>query len=164
MSKKIKIFLIFSLIFLTSCATGGFKPNIVPRDAAGKSQIVLSGTVVSVKEVIIEGDRDAGTASGAVIGAIVTGSAAKRSADGDGETSELIGGLVGGLVGSVVGSEVGESLSRKRGLELIILLENNGKEISVVQEISEDLNYNFRKGDEVRIIRSAGRTRVVPLE
>ena len=134
MSKKIKIFLTFSLIFLTSCATGGFKPNVVPRDAAGKSQIVL------------------------------TGSAAKRSADGDGETSELIGGLVGGLVGSVVGSEVGESLSRKKGLELIILLENNGKEISVVQEISEDLNYNFRKGDEVRIIRSAGRTRVVPLE
>ena len=79
MSKKIKIILTFSLIFLTSCATGRFKPNGVPRDAAGKSQIVLSGTVVSVKEVIIEGDRDAGTASGAVIGAIVTGSAAKRS-------------------------------------------------------------------------------------
>ena len=91
-------------------------------------------------------------------------SASPPSADGDGETSELIGGIVGGLVGSVVGSEVGESLSRKKGLELIILLENNGKEISVVQEISEDLNYNFRKGDEVRIIRSAGRTRVVPLE
>jgi hypothetical protein len=71
MSNKLKIFLTFSLIFLTSCATGGFKPNVVPRDAAGKSQIVLSGTVVSVKEVIIDGDRDAGTASGAVIGAIV---------------------------------------------------------------------------------------------
>ena len=55
MSNKLKIFLTFSLIFLTSCATGGFKPNVVPRDAAGKSQIVLSGTVVSVKEVIIEG-------------------------------------------------------------------------------------------------------------
>ena len=102
MSNKLKIFLTFSLIFLTSCATGGFKPNVVPRDAAGKSQIVLSGTVVSVKEVIIEGDRDAGTTSGAVIGAIVTGSAAKRSADGDGETSELIGGIVGGLVLSLI--------------------------------------------------------------
>ncbi|URQ62801.1 hypothetical protein M9B40_03485 [SAR86 cluster bacterium] len=164
MSNKLKIFLTFTLIFLTSCATGGFRPDVVPRDAAGKVQIVQSGTIVSVKEITIEGDRDAGTASGAVIGAIVTGSAAKRSADGDGETSELIGGLVGGLVGSVVGSEVGEALSRKKALELIILLEKNGKEISVTQEISEDLNYNFRKGDEVRIIRSAGRVRVIPIE
>nr|ALS56199.1 hypothetical protein [uncultured bacterium EIL27G07] len=164
MSNKLKIFLTFTLIFLTSCATGGFRPDVVPRDAAGKVQIVQSGTIVSVKETTIEGDRDAGTASGAVIGAIVTGSAAKRSADGDGETSELVGGLVGGLVGSVIGSEVGESLSRKKALEFIILLEKNGKEISVTQEISEDLNYNFRKGDEVRIIRSAGRVRVIPIE
>ena len=131
MSNKLKIFLTFSLI-LTSCATGGFKPNVVPRDAAGKSQIVLSGTVVSVKEVIMRA-KGCWNYIGRCNWCSCNRICCKRSADGDGETSELIGGIVGGLVGSVVGSEVGGHY-QKEGLELIILLENNGKEISVVQK------------------------------
>ena len=67
--------------------------NVVPRDAYRKSQIVLSGTVVSVKEVIIEGIgmlNYIGRCNWCNCYRI----AAKRSADGDGETSELIGGIV----------------------------------------------------------------------
>ena len=114
---------------------------------------------MSVQAVTIEGDRDVGTASGTVLGAIVGSGAGERSADGD---SSQVGAIVGGLIGSVVGSEVGEKISRKEGIELVIKLEANEKEISIVQERSSNPEINFRVGDKVRIIRSAGRSRVVP--
>ena len=84
------------------------------------------------------------------------------AAGGDGETSEQIGAIVGGLVGSVVGSEVGESISRKKGVEIIIKLDSNNREVAIVQEASEDEAQEVKAGDKVRIIRSAGRSRVVP--
>ena len=158
---KILVSLLF-VILSTGCATGGFQADVVARDAAGKPQFVQTGIVMSVQAVIIEGDRDVGAASGTVLGAIVGSSAGERSADGDGETSSKVGAIVGGLIGSVVGSEVGEKISRKEGIELVIKLESNDKEISIVQEASTDPDINFRVGDKVRIIRSAGRSRVVP--
>lgn len=109
----------------------------------------------------IEGDRAVGTTSGTVLGAIVGGSAAERAADGDGDTSEAVGGIIGALIGSVVGSEVGEAISRKAGLEIIIRLDSNDREISVVQEVSENSEQQFRVGDKVRVVRSSGRSRVV---
>ena len=45
---------------------------------------------------------------------------------------------------------------------VIAFVEANEKEISIVQERSSDPEINFRVGDKVRIIRSAGRSRVVP--
>lgn len=158
-----KLFInIFFVMLISGCATGGFQADVVARDASGKAQFVQTGTVMSVREVTIEGDRDVGATSGTVLGAIVGSGAGERSADGDGETSAGIGAIVGGLIGSVVGSEVGEKISRKEGIELVIKLQANDKEISIVQEISTDPVINFRAGDKVRIIRSAGRSRVVP--
>ena len=158
-----KIIISLTFVFLLAgCATGGFQADVVARDAAGKPQFVQTGTVMSVQVVTIEGDRDVGTASGTVLGAIVGSGAGERSADGDGETSSQVGAIVGGLIGSVVGSEVGEKISRKEGVELVIKLEANEKEISIVQERSSNPEINFRVGDKVRIIRSAGRSRVVP--
>ena len=39
---------------------------------------------------------------------------------------------------------------------------SNEREISVVQEVSEDPDYAFKVGDEVRVVRSSGKSRVVP--
>ena len=158
-----KIIISLTFVFLLAgCATGGFQADVVSRDAAGKPQFVQTGTVMSVQAVTIQGDSDVGTASATVLGAIVRSGAGERSADGDGETSSQVGAIVGGLIGSVVGSEVGEKIARKEGIELVIKLEANEKEISIVQERSSDPEINFRVGDKVRIIRSAGRSRVVP--
>jgi len=158
MIKKIHILILLSILALGGCATGGFSPDVVSRDAAAKSQYVQSGVVVSVRNVTIEGDRARGNLFGSVLGAIVGSNIGGE----DDETTQQVGAVVGTAVGSVVGQNVGESLSRKAGVEIIIKLDTNEREISIVQEMPEDVNYSFRAGDKVRIVRSGGKARVVP--
>ena len=158
MIKKIHILILLSILALGGCATGGFSPDVVSRDAAAKSQYVQSGVVVSVRNVTIEGDRDSGNLFGSILGAIVGSNIGGE----DDETTREVGAVVGTAVGSVVGQNVGESLSRKAGVEIIIKLDTNEREISIVQEVPEDVDYSFRAGDKVRIVRSGGKARVVP--
>ena len=158
MIKKIHILILLSILALGGCATGGFSPDVVSRDAAAKSQYVQSGVVVSVRNVTIEGDRDSGSLFGSILGAIVGSNIGGE----DDETTREVGAVVGTAVGSVVGQNVGESLSRKAGVEIIIKLDTNEREISIVQEMPEDVDYSFRAGDKVRIVRSGGKARVVP--
>ena len=158
MIKKIHILILLSILALGGCATGGFSPDVVSRDAAAKSQYVQSGVVVSVRNVTIEGDRDSGNLFGSILGAIVGSNIGGE----DDETTREVGAVVGTAVGSVVGQNVGESLSRKAGVEIIIKLDTNEREISIVQEMPEDVDYSFRAGDKVRIVRSGGKGRVVP--
>ena len=158
MIKKIHILILLSILALGGCATGGFSPDVVSRDAAAKSQYVQSGVVVSVRNVTIEGDRDSGNLFGSILGAIVGSNIGGE----DDETTREVGAVVGTAVGSVVGQNVGESLSRKAGVEIIVKLDTNEREISIVQEMPEDVDYSFRAGDKVRIVRSGGKARVVP--
>ncbi|MFL2708545.1 MAG: glycine zipper 2TM domain-containing protein [Gammaproteobacteria bacterium] len=158
MIKKIHILILLSILALGGCATGGFSPDVVSRDAAAKSQYVQSGVVVSVRNVTIEGDRNSGNLFGSILGAIVGSNIGGE----DDETTREVGAVVGTAVGSVVGQNVGESLSRKAGVEIIIKLDTNEREISIVQEMPEDVDYSFRAGDKVRIVRSGGKARVVP--
>ena len=158
MIKKIHILILLSILALGGCATGGFSPDVVSRDAAAKSQYVQSGVVVSVRNVTIEGDRDSGNLFGSILGAIV----GSNIGGDDDETTREVGAVVGTAVGSVVGQNVGESLSRKAGVEIIIKLDTNDREISIVQEMPDDIDYSFRAGDKVRIVRSGGKARVVP--
>jgi len=158
MIKKIHILILLSILALGGCATGGFSPDVVSRDAAATSQYVQSGVVVSVRNVTIEGDRGSGNLFGSILGAIV----GSNIGGDDDETTREVGAVVGTAVGSVVGQNVGESLSRKAGVEIIIKLDTNEREISIVQEMPEDVDYSFRAGDKVRIVRSGGKARVVP--
>ena len=158
MIKKIHILILLSILALGGCATGGFSPDVVSRDAAAKSQYVQSGVVVSVRNVTIEGDRDSGNLFGSILGAIVGSNIGGE----DDETTREVGAVVGTAVGSVVGQNVGESLSRKDRVEIIIKLITNEREISIVQEMPEDVDYSFRAGDKGRIVRSGGKARVVP--
>ena len=158
MNKKIQSIILISILALGGCATGGFSPDVVSRDAAGKSQYVQSGTIVSIKKVTIEGDRDSGNIFGSILGAIVGSNIGGE----DDQTTQEVGAVVGTAVGSVVGQETSERISRKEGLEIIVKLDSNEREISIVQELSTDPDYAFSVGDEVRIVRSSGKSRVVP--
>tara|TARA_B100001989_G_scaffold77750_1_gene53514 strand:- start:158 stop:640 length:483 start_codon:yes stop_codon:yes gene_type:complete len=158
MIKKIQSIILISILALGGCATGGFSPDVVSRDAAGKSQYVQSGTIVSIKKVTIEGDRDSGNIFGSILGAII----GSNIGGDDDQTTQEIGAVVGTAVGSTVGQEVSEKITRREGLEIIVKLASNEREISVVQEVSEDPDYAFRVGDEVRVVRSSGKSRVVP--
>ena len=158
MNKKIQSIILISILALGGCATGGFSPDVVSRDAAGKSQYVQSGTIVSIKKVTIEGDRESGNIFGSILGAIVGSNIGGE----DDQTTQEVGAVVGTAVGSVVGQEASERISRKEGLEIIVKLDSNEREVSIVQEIPEDVDYSFRVGDKIRIVRSGGKARVVP--
>ena len=158
MNKKIQSIILISILALGGCATGGFSPDVVSRDDAGKSQYVQSGTIVSIKKVTIEGDRESGNIFGSILRAIVGSNIGGE----DDQTTQEVGAVVGTAVGSVVGQEASERISRKEGLEIIEKLDSNEREISIVQELSTDPDYAFSVGDEVRIVRSSGKSRVVP--
>ncbi len=158
MNKKLQIIVLLSFLALGGCATGGFSPDVVSRDAAAKSQYVQTGVVVSIRNVTIEGDRDSGNIFGSILGAIL----GSNVGGDDDETTQEVGAVVGTAVGSVVGQNVSENLTRKAGVEIIVKLDSNEREISIVQEMPEDVDYAFRSGDKVRIVRSGGKSRVVP--
>ena len=158
MNSKLQSIMLISLLALGGCATGGFSPDVVSRDSAAKSQYVQSGVVVSIRNVTIEGDRGSGNIFGSVLGTIL----GSNIGGDDDETTQEVGAVVGTAVGSVVGQNVSENLTRKPGVEIIIRLDSNEREISIVQEMPEDVDYSFRPDDKVRIVRSGGKSRVVP--
>jgi outer membrane lipoprotein SlyB len=127
---------------------------VVDRSVAQKAQSVTFATVVDIDRVVIAGDRVVGAVAGAVIG-----SAAGQSAT-DSEVESGIAGVLGGLVGSAVGSAIGDTATRKAAIELLLGLDN-GKTISIIQEESQ---YMFAVGQRVKIIKSSGKSRVLPLE
>ena len=159
MNRKIQSLILISLLTLGGCATGGFSPDVVSRDAAAKSQYVQTGVVVSIRNVTIEGDRTSGNVFGSILGAVV----GSNIGGDDDETTREVGAVVGTAVGSVVGQNVSENLSRKPGVEIIIKLDSNSREISIVQEMPEDVDYSFRAGDQVRIVRSGGIVQSCPI-
>jgi outer membrane lipoprotein SlyB len=147
-------YLILSILIITGCASSSQRPDVVDRSVAQKAQSVTFATVVDIDRVVIAGDRVVGAVAGAVIG-----SAAGQSAT-DSEVESGIAGVLGGLVGSAVGSAIGDTATRKAAIELLLELDN-GKTISIIQEESQ---YMFAVGQRVKIIKSSGKSRVLPLE
>ena len=147
-------YLILSILIITGCVYSSQRPDVVDRSVAQRAQSVTFATVVDIDRVVIAGDREVGAAAGALIGA-----AAGQSVS-DSEIESGIGGVLGGLVGSAVGSAIGDTATRKAAIELLLELDN-GKTISIIQEESQ---YMFAVGQRVKIIKSSGKSRVLPLE
>ena len=150
-----KIFLLISLIFITSsCVNSSLQPDVVSRSDAQKQQYVVFGTIKDISMVTIEGDREVGAAAGAAIGAAV----GKNTTDSEPESD--IAAVVGGLVGSAIGSEIGSAITKKDGVELLIETES-GSFVSIIQESG---SFSYTTGQKVRIIKRNGKSRVIPFE
>lgn len=135
-----------------SCAQDSLTGDTVSRGEAGRAQNVMFGTVTSVRTVNIQGDSLGGT----LIGAGVGGLAGNQIGGGSGRRAATVGGA---LAGGAIGSHVGQSVTSRTGLEIEVRLDDGGRRVSVVQEVSG--RESFNKGDRVRVITGAGgRTRV----
>jgi len=105
--------------------------------------------VESVREVQIEGTKTPiGPAAGAVVGG-VAGSSVGRG------KGSAIGAVIGAVAGGLAGGAIEEGVTRNKGLEITIKL-NNGRLIAITQNADE----NFRPGERVRILSGGGVTRV----
>jgi len=137
---------------ITGCANSSLTGDTYSRADARKVQELKYGSVVSVKPVVIEGNREGiiGNAGGTILGAI----AGSTVGDGRGQSAATV---IGAAVGGVLGQSTEEKLTRKQGQEIAIRMDS-GKTISVVQEVKNQLFFNA--GDRVRLLELNGNTRV----
>lgn len=140
-----------AVLLLGACATGK-SGDVYTRDQVRQVQTYKIGIIESLHEVRIEGTQSqVGTTAGTIVGGI-TGSGASQGKTG--EVAAVLGAVVGGMVGAAAE----EAYTRENGLEIGIKLED-GTHISVVQAKSVN-DETFKIGETVRVIESAGVTRV----
>ena len=119
------------------------------RDQARTPQEVQLGVVESVREVQIEGTK---TPIGPAAGAIVGGVAGSSLGKGRGST---IGAVAGAVAGGLAGAAIEEGVTRKKGLEITVKLDN-GRLLAITQDADE----TFRPGERIRVLTGGGVTRV----
>ncbi len=136
-------------IYISGCASSR-SGNVYSRDQARQVQTVETGTVESVKEVVIEGTKTpVGTAAGGVAGGVL----GSTVGSGSGRTVATV---IGALAGAAAGTAAEEGLTRKPGLEIVVK-KDSGQTIVIVQEA----DVVFAPGDRVRIIQAPdGTTRI----
>ena len=136
-------------IYLTGCAQSR-SGKVYSRDEARQVQTVETGSVESVRDVLIEGTKTPiGTAAGGVAGGVL----GSTVGGGSGKT---VGVVIGALAGAAVGAMAEEGITRKQALEIVVR-KDNGQTIVVVQEADVVIS----AGDRVRIITAGdGTTRV----
>jgi outer membrane lipoprotein SlyB len=124
----------------------------VPRSQAGQLQTVEIGTVASVREVNIEGERSQlGLFGGGLIGAGAT-----KAAPDSGRGGAVVE-AGGAVTGAVVGQAVEEVSTRKTAQEITVRLDD-GRMVVVTQEVSS--NGLFRDGDRVQVLSGGGGARI----
>lgn len=94
--------------------------------SVGQVNRTVSGTVISVRSVAIDGSRGGGAVAGGAIGGV-----AGSSLGGSGEAAAI--GAIGGLVvGAIAGAAGERAASKTTGLEYVVQTEN-GNLMTVVQ-------------------------------
>jgi len=138
--------LVTGCLALTGCASSR-SGEVYSRDEARQVQTVETGTVESVKQIMIEGTKTPiGTAAGGVAGGVL----GSTVGSGSGRTVATV---LGALAGAAGGTAVEEGITRRQGLEIIVN-KDSGQTIVVVQEA----DVMIAAGDRVRIITSSNGT------
>jgi outer membrane lipoprotein SlyB len=141
--------LMLAAVLISGCASSR-SGKVYSRSEARQVQTVENGTIVSVKNVEIEGTKTPiGTAAGGVAGGVIGSTVGQ----GSGRTVATV---LGALAGAAAGTMAEEGITRKPGLEIVVK-KDSGQTLVVVQEADMEL----APGDRVRIITSSnGTTRV----
>ncbi len=147
-SKLLLLSLVGSAVTLTGCTFPSSR-HTISSSQANVMQNLDVGTVSSVREVNIEGDK---TNLGLFGGGVVGGAAASGGRGVGGAVVQA----AGSVVGAVAGQAVEEVATRKRAQEVTVRLDD-GRMVVVTQESRDGL---FRDGDRVRILNSHGGARV----
>ena len=149
MNSKLAVLLITGISVGVAGCTFPSSRRTVPAAQANVLQRAELGTVTSVREVNIEGQKgQLGMYGGGIIGAAA------------GSGGRGVGGAVvqatSAVAGAVAGQAVEEVATRKRAQEITIRLDD-GSTVTVTQESSTGL---FMDGDRVRVLNGGGYARV----
>lgn len=148
---RVVLLVVLGTFLLSGCASS-LSDSAYSRSRAGTAQQVELGYVESVRPVLIEGTKsNIGTAAGAALGGVAGGSV-------DGGTARTLAIIGGTLLGGLAGAAAEEGVTRQRGLEITVRLDN-GRMIAVTQGASGQ----FSPGQRVRVLTSYdGAIRVTP--
>jgi len=147
---KILLNILLVPFLLVSCAQDSMTGDTYSRSGVGQAQSVESGSVVSIRNVRIEG----GTGAGTIIGGIAGGYLGQEIGGGSGRS---IARIAGATLGAAAGSHAQKQLEGRNGIEIDVALDG-GNRVSVVQELNP--REPFAVGQRVRVLSGRNGTKV----
>ena len=145
---RLAALLLLSLM-LAACASSR-SGDVYTRGQTRQEMLVRTGTVESVREVLMEGTE---SGVGGFAGAAIGGVAGSNVGGGRGQ---IVGAILGAVAGGIAGSAIEENTTKKNALEITVRLDG-GQLVAVVQEMGSE---RFQPGDRVRILSGNGSSRV----
>lgn len=137
-----------ALAFLAACTTTS--PDVIQRGDAQRLSSVQDATVLSVRDVTVDGNQSGtGAATGAVLGGVA------GSTRSSGRESAAIA-VVGAVAGAVIGNAVERGATREDAVEILLQMRNGDRRAIVQAKAGE----TFRPGDAVILVTTGGKTRV----
>lgn len=152
MKKLILSTLALACVFLAGCASSLGGSTYSRTEARGEMSVRM-GTVVSIRDVQIEGQGTVGALTGAAVGGLA------GAGLNDGRTGTALA-ILGAARGAVLGNTVNKAVTQAPGIEVTVKMPD-GRLTAIVQE--RDTQLNIKVGDQVRIVGSGSNTRVTPL-
>ncbi|SHH54299.1 outer membrane lipoprotein SlyB [Pollutimonas bauzanensis] len=142
-----------SMAVLAGCANDTASGSVYSYGQAQREQIVRTGTVEAVRNVVIQKDSSSG--AGVLAGGALGGVAGNTIGGGRGNILATIG---GGILGAVAGNAVENQVGKTQGLEITVRLDNGETRV-----IAQAADVAIGVGQRVRLISGNGPTRVVPM-
>jgi len=134
---------------LAACQTAN--PDVIQRGDAQRMSSVQDGTILSIRDVTIDGSQ---TGGGAAAGAIAGGVAGSNVG---GPRGSAIVGLAGAIAGGVIGNAVERTATKEDAVEILVQLKN-GERRSIVQGKGKEV---LAAGDPVIMVTTGGKVRVM---
>ncbi len=149
-------FIILSSILITTGCVKGQSQNQYLEDEVGTSRTVTFATIIQSRPVGITGKS---TGTGALAGGAVGAGSGAYIGNGSGSVWAMAGGAV---IGAVAGAAAEQAAKDRGGIEYVLTKEN-GKTITIVQELGEGERI-FNNGERVMIQTSGSYQRVLPAQ
>jgi outer membrane lipoprotein SlyB len=147
------ILCLIGVALLLGACTRNISPDTYSVGSVGMATRTIRATIISVRDVKIEGNR-----TGIGAGAGATGGAVAGSAIGGNARGNILGAIGGAVAGGIAGAAIEEGTTRQTGLEYVVETETDHL-LTVVQGPEPRLS----KGEKV-LVMYGNPTRIISLK
>jgi outer membrane lipoprotein SlyB len=145
--------LVLSLTGTAGCQSQASNLPVYSASEANQLRTAQTGTVESVRAVLIQGDSGTKTSIGQSVG----GSLGRTVAMG-GNPVTAVAGAAGSVVGQIAGGAVEKNVASREGQEITVALDD-GTTVMIVQKN----NPAFVGGERIKLVGSGSKVTVMPL-
>ncbi len=152
--KKFAFILLMPIVLAIAGCASQIGANQYDSAAVGSVNRVRIGTVISVRQITVaDNDNSLGTAIGGIAGGVA------GSQIGKGDTAAILGAVGGALVGGAAGNYAQRGLSRQKGYEYVVQLDNGG-----LVTVTQGTDILLAVGQRCMVLYGSGsdRARIVP--